>query len=123
MPKTIGVYGTLKKGHYNYERFNMDEEAKPVGTTEITGAMDLFAASYPRLYPEGTYPEVETVHTLELYEIPEKMFNQMDSMERGAGYQAHEIPVRIEGFEGVVTVWLMNPLYEIDMECYIKGFN
>lgn len=113
--KTIGVYGSLKEGSYNH---NASEMVR-VGTSEITGAMDLMAGAYPRLYPKGYMPEKETTHVLELYTVSEDYYNRLDRMEKGAGYQEHTM-----SFDGHpdVTVWLMNPAYEIDMECYITSY-
>lgn len=117
--KTIGVYGSLKAGCYNHNA----EEMTRVGDAEIMGAMDLFASSYPRLYPMGYMPEKETVHPLEIYEVSDEYFKRLDAMERGAGYQQHEIIVHTAStFELPVTVWLMNPAYEIDMEQYITSY-
>ncbi len=116
--KVIGTYGSLKKGCYNYERFEMGARSNFLGESKIRGAMDLFAGSYPRLYPEGTYPDLEATHALEIYEIPDDLYKQFDMMEKGAGYQPHTI----KALDREVTVWLMNPAYEIDMEFHISHY-
>lgn len=116
--KTIGVYGSLKKGCYNFERFNMGED-RHIGNSTIRGAMDLMARSYPRLYPIGTYPEHESDHVLEIYEISDEKFARLDMMERGAGYQQHVIAC---GELGDAIVWLMNPDYPLDLECFIEKY-
>ncbi len=116
--KIIGTYGSLKKGCYNYQRFEMDKNAKYLGATKITGAMDLMAGMYPRLYPKGYMESHETEHDLEIYEISDNLCSQLGAMEAGAGYLAHKI--EWEGKE--VIVWLMNPEYEIDMEAYIESY-
>lgn len=101
--KKIGVYGSLKKGSYNYDRFRLSEQ-NFIGTSEIVGAMYLIGNSYPALAPKGS--DLDLIHPLEVYEIEDGLFNVLDGMERGAGYEAHEMTVTIDKEEHNIVVWL-----------------
>lgn len=98
--KKIAVYGSLKKGAYNY-RESMGE---PIGHSTVRGSMFL-ASSYPVLYPpERSNPELVRIHAIELYEISDESYQSIHSMEIGAGYEAVEMGFTDEDGKGHVAV-------------------
>ncbi len=105
MSKKIAVYGTLRVGEYNYERFKSGiikviEEGKSV-------------KGY-KMYDLGPYPvikrdfslqeEVESI-IVDILEVTEKCFNELHQMELGAGYQldavTHDIFICIRKFKSI----------------------
>ena len=82
--KHIAVYGTLKRGHYNFR----------------SGQKFLFEARVPgyQLYDLGVYPcvipgdETEEV-TVEVMEVDENTYNSITRMEVGAGYKPVTITI------------------------------
>lgn len=80
----VAVYGSLKKGAYNHDRFGLKD---PIGHDTVFGSMFL-EHSYPRLYDigviedEGGYKE----YPVEIYDLDDETFNQIDGMESASGY-------------------------------------
>jgi len=78
---TIFVYGSLKKGFYNHPLLDV-EGVEFLDTVEIPGVV---------LYDLGYYPAVVLTHgpTLveaEAYRVPQRVFDFLNRMETGAGY-------------------------------------
>ena len=94
--KKIAVYGSLKKGFYNY-RENMGE---PIAHGTVRGSMYL-ASSYPHLYREEvSEPEHVREHAVEVYEVADDTYAGIEGMELGAGYQV--TPIDIGGHECII---------------------
>jgi gamma-glutamylcyclotransferase (GGCT)/AIG2-like uncharacterized protein YtfP len=95
MNKLIAVYGTLRRGFYNHDRFGV------LGDYLGCGMLDGF-----RMHDLGPFPMVRVCPDskifVEVYRITEETYNCIDRMERGSGYEA--IPVTIHGSE-TATVW------------------
>ena len=94
--KKIAVYGSLKKGFYNY----FEDMGEPIARGKIKGAMFL-CGSYPHLYrPEVSEDEQITEHDVEIYNIADIDYQGIEGMEIGAGYQ--KVAMEIEGHEVIV---------------------
>jgi len=101
------LYGSLRKGNYNYERF-MDYFPKGLefkSTTTIKGF---------DLYDLGSYPGIkksddpEKVLVVDIMTCSDDCFNSINRMELGAGYSAEtvmidETPYTIYLYEGRVN--------------------
>ncbi len=76
----MGVYGTLKRGHHNYGTFLAPRDPVFEGRFEIPFT----------LYSNGRYPMlIKQGHAevfLEVYEVPEKLFQQIAEFETSFGY-------------------------------------
>lgn len=120
--KIIGVYGSLKKGCYNYERFGLNS-AKYLGQSTLTGPMYLIAGQYPALFP-ATDTSLDSVHPIEIYEVSDRLFDILDSMERGAGY--YQADVIIDPMwhpdELMVNVWFGGPDIAVSASNYIEHY-
>ena len=83
------VYGSLRKGHYNFKSFSGISYIK---TTKLKG-WDLFSlGSYPGIKPgKGTL-------VVDLVEMDNATYKQVLKMELGAGYS--EIDITIDGISG-----------------------
>ena len=93
--KLIATFGSLKKGFYNYERFEMGE---PLARSTVKGAMYLLY-SYPHLYREEvSEPKHVREHEVEIYEVSDELYSQLAAMELGAGYQ--EVETTLRGDDG-----------------------
>ena len=85
----IAVYGSLRKGEYNYERFGGDKSFAYKGTFNIPGF---------KLYSLGPYPAViEGDKTdkliVDILETTKDIAKSINNMEVGAGYSAEEVMV------------------------------
>lgn len=118
--KTIGVYGSLKKGCYNHERFGLDK-AKYIGATTIKGAMYLIARSYPALVYGGD-PDYDLKHDLEIYEVTDHMFEVLDSMETAAGYKKQLIYLGPNGLNVDAFVWVAGSEIATGNSNYIESY-
>lgn len=88
--KKIAVYGSLKKGFYNYR----EQMGEPIGYSRIDGAMYL-CYSYPHLYrPEHSEADTVREHSVEIYEVSNEVYDGIYSMEIGAGYDAVEMTLQ-----------------------------
>lgn len=92
---TIGVYGSLKSGFYNHERFGLDKCNRLSPDLTIMGSM-FMSNGYPEMYLEpygydGIMPPIKD-YPLEVYEVPEDLFEILDGMEVGAGYRQSWLP-------------------------------
>lgn len=115
MSKKIAVYGSLKKGFYNHNRFNMGE---PIARGKIRGAMFLMY-SYPHLYRSGFCDKgLERSHEVEVYDVDDDTYNAIKRMEISAGYQ--EVPMTIDGHD--CTVFYSRDDYDYKLN-WIKEYS
>lgn len=98
----ILAYGTLRKGHYNFDRFS--EFLTYVETTKIKG-FDLYdLGPYPIVVvnPEG---EIE----VDILEATEEGKRIIDRMEEGAGYRKTAVDLGSE--QGTIYYYSYIPTY------------
>lgn len=113
MKHKIAVYGSLKKGFYNYR----DSMGEPIAHGTIKGAMYL-CGGYPHLYrPEVSQEDLVREHPVEVYEIDESVYNPIERMELGAGYQVY--PTKIGEHDVVVFYSRDNHTYKAN---WIEGY-
>jgi gamma-glutamylcyclotransferase (GGCT)/AIG2-like uncharacterized protein YtfP len=83
--RRIAVYGSLRKSEYNYRK----EMGEPIACGRIIGAQLFSLGAFPCIVRNdannGDSVEVE------VYDLPEKVFNSIEAMELGAGYRREEI--------------------------------
>jgi gamma-glutamylcyclotransferase (GGCT)/AIG2-like uncharacterized protein YtfP len=93
----IAVYGTLRPGDYNYQRFvNLFGEwdfQVLTGPIEITGY---------RMYDLGSYPGIKKASDndkiiVQVIGCSDECYDVINAMEEGAGYQA--IDLKVDGHE------------------------
>lgn len=104
--KKILVYGSLRNGEYNFERFKdyFPNGIEYVKTTTIKG-FDLHSlGSYPGIVPSDN-PEKELV--VDVMNCNNQCFYSIDGMERGAGYKAQEVIV--DNVPHTIYVYKGNP--------------
>lgn len=89
----VFVYGSLRKGMYNYEAFKHGMEYKDTKT--IQGFEMYSLGAYPFVTPNEE-EEVVVDHMV----VDERTKQQLDRMEFGAGYKAKEIEV--DGVKGTI---------------------
>jgi len=85
MSKLCFFYGTLKRGHYNNERFAGGLTYKH--DTTVRGFSLVQANAY---YPHAI-PDTEGVVYGEVFEVDEQSAKSIDCMELGAGYRAIDV--------------------------------
>lgn len=93
--KRLCVYGSLRKGDYNFDRFlnYFGKDFEYQETTEITGY---------KLYSLGAYPFVQKTDNeknkliVDIIKVSEECANNIDMMERGAGYNIDTININGE---------------------------
>ena len=97
--KRIASYGSLRKGFWNHARFGLGE---PIAITTIKGSMFMNKAmGYPWLFNEKdskAHNYQIKDYTVEIFDIPEKIFDQINWMEIASGYK-----------EEIVTFHTQNP--------------
>ncbi len=103
----IAVYGSLKKGFYNHDGFNLGE---PLTTGVVRGAMYL-AGSYPWLLePCNTEESLCRDHVVEIYEIEDYKYDSITRMEVGAGYYPKTITIACQdGQEHEADIYFTHP--------------
>jgi gamma-glutamylcyclotransferase (GGCT)/AIG2-like uncharacterized protein YtfP len=97
--RTIAVYGTLKRG---YGLHNTFPEMTHIGDTTVEG-FTLFSNG---AYPAAT-PKSGRVIFVEIYDVPEGVFQYIHDIERGAGYDL--VPVETEHGPAEMWVWPSPP--------------
>ena len=101
----IAVYGSLKKGFYNYR----DDMGEPIAHGTVRGEMHL-AYSYPHLYSlEDSDPELVRDHPVEVYAIGDEYYRMILGMELGAGYTPHEIEIVDNGVAHKAIIFYTRP--------------
>lgn len=87
--RKLAVYGTLKEGHYNYDRFKqLYPDIKVLEETTISG--------YEMYNFGGWYPVVikgEGDIVVQVLEVPDEAYTKICAMEKGAGYSYEIIKV------------------------------
>lgn len=84
--KRIFVYGSLRKGEYNYR----EEMGEPICTGHIHKAQLYSLGAFPAIVASDD--EADTV-TGEVYDLADKQFASIDRMEVGAGYELRPVLV------------------------------
>ena len=99
----IAVYGSLRPGAYNYDRFkdNYAEGIEPFSSTvyKVPGYKLYDLGSYPGIN-EGTENDVLSVNILA---CNDKCHQSIMNMELGAGYSAKEITV--DGIKVIIYIY------------------
>lgn len=98
----IAVYGSLRKGEYNYSAFSKWHDMVHTGTHTVDG-FDLYSLG---AYPAATLGDGKLI--VDTFEVDDRCFNQINGMELGAGYYAHTI--NINGDDHII--WLQRSGYE-----------
>jgi gamma-glutamylcyclotransferase (GGCT)/AIG2-like uncharacterized protein YtfP len=94
------VYGTLKQGHMNHERFSMDEQE-----FLTKGSISEFALVQPAGFPfPFLIPEVGGTVVGEVYEVTDTLMGILDRMEKGAGYK--RIETKLNDSDEMVQVYV-----------------
>lgn len=108
------VYGTLRKGQYNYTKLKAlfgDKSIESIYTTEST---------YADLYDLGNYPvmiESKGSYTVigEVIYCNDEVIKAIKEMEEGVGYKSEAVFLWLKGF-GEKKEWKI-----ISMPCYVAG--
>lgn len=90
--KRVAFYGSLRQGEYNYR----PEQGEPIATGHITNAILVGGYAYPWVIPSDKASDTVVV---EVYDIDDAMFDRIDRMEKGAGYEARTVEVHTIGDE------------------------
>lgn len=121
--KTIGVYGSLKKGFRLHNPYGL-HDAEHLGDRTINGAMFRVGsgACYPVLFVGDRVGDFEPIdYTLEIYNVDDDTFGDLKRMEEGAGYET--VAFEYEGI-GEVNVFVGGERLERvkTQDYYIKEF-
>lgn len=84
--KRLFVYGTLKKGRYNHERFGMDH-ATFVRIATING----YSMYTNGIYPAAVKGKDSDSIVGEVYDVPDELYDRIERMETYAGYTVDEL--------------------------------
>jgi len=112
----IAVYGSLKRGFWNYDRFLKD--AKFLGESTVKGVMTM-PMGYPYLFKGADIKKSnnELDHTVEIYDVADSIGETIGMMERGSGY--YEVSVPTEHGEAT-TYYARHELYNKDHQMVEK---
>lgn len=108
--RRVAVYGSLRKGEYNYNAFQRmygDDALRYQRTTTIPGWTLFSLGSYPGI-KKATDPDQEL--TVDLMEVSERAYQSINGMELGAGY--NNVTVEIDGTEYTLYEYAYNRLGE-----------
>jgi gamma-glutamylcyclotransferase (GGCT)/AIG2-like uncharacterized protein YtfP len=95
----IAVYGSLRRDEYNH-RGSFATGAKFINKGIIRGAELVGGNAYPWIV-ESDNPSSSVV--VEVYDLPNDLFDGIEAMEIGAGYERR--PVKVElGDDGLVAI-------------------
>lgn len=89
--KQIVVYGSLREGEYNADRFRRNygaENFKYIRTTTITGYNIFDLGSYPGLKISND-PNSKVI--VDIMEVSDECFQSIEWMEHGAGYSTIKV--------------------------------
>jgi gamma-glutamylcyclotransferase (GGCT)/AIG2-like uncharacterized protein YtfP len=78
--RRIAVYGSLKEGDFNHDRWLRG--IKPIGWQRIEG-FDMYDLG---MFPYVVRSDYRDCITVEVYEVPDDVAADIERMERGAGY-------------------------------------
>lgn len=109
MTKKIAVYGSLRKGEYNYERFlkYFPNQIEVLGTERLP---------YFSLYDLGSYPGIKKTNNpqdtvvFDILKVSDSCYNALYLMEIGANYKTIDINVNNE--EQVIAFEYLGKVYE-----------
>lgn len=92
--RLIAVYGSLRKGEFNYDRFkSIFKNDFEYRSTRVVYGWDLFdLGSYPGIKKSDNPNKMLMVDTME---VSEECFQAINAMELGAGYEAIEVEIGI----------------------------
>ena len=86
----VAVYGTLKQGHYNYERYLRG--VSPVASALVEIPFRMYAnGDYPMLVPDvdGERHRIR----IEVFDVDDRKLRELDALEEPYGYWRESIPV------------------------------
>lgn len=104
----IAVYGSLRKGQYNYR----PEMGSPVGKGRLVGAKLFSLGAFPCIVKSDNPNDTVVV---EVYDLPDKLFAPIERMELGAGYTRESVIVY---FDDPVDDEIPDPDLEIEAYFY-----
>jgi gamma-glutamylcyclotransferase (GGCT)/AIG2-like uncharacterized protein YtfP len=96
----VAVYGSLRQGFHNY---GLLENSKYLGTFKTKPVFTMLSLrAFPGLILDGN-----TSIVIEVYEVDEKVFSRLDSLE---GYPSfyNRIQIPVEGIEGSAWIYYLN---------------
>lgn len=96
----IAAYGTLRKNHYNFKRFQPN--LKYLSSHQVKGFELWDFGPYPYVVPKK-----DGIITVDILEMDENTKRRIDGMEFGAGYKSQNII--IDGKE--CTIYYMDKVY------------
>lgn len=96
----IAVYGTLRKGCYNYKSKGLDV-AKYKGDERVTGFVMHHNGSYPMIVRSDENDSI----LVEVYEVPSEVALPIIQMETGAGYEMDLVNTS----QGVAVIFTQRP--------------
>jgi gamma-glutamylcyclotransferase (GGCT)/AIG2-like uncharacterized protein YtfP len=79
----IAVYGSLKKGQYNFDRFIQSGFNLEFVKEEVINGFDLYDLGY---YPGVKVTSSNNPLTIHILQVDQECFKVLDRMEKGAGY-------------------------------------
>lgn len=91
----VAVYGSLRAGEYNLERFQSMYGAKNIKVVKEKVRIPGY-----KLYSLGAYPAItpgEGEITIDILSMHEQVFDSIDRMEQGAGYNRETVKVSRHG--------------------------
>ncbi len=103
----LAVYGTLRKGSYNFDRMATafgEENVKHVKTVKVDVGGKMVLANINNIYPgllDYRDPELVTKYgnkeiTFDVIEVSKPVFDTIDAMEKGSGYHQGKIEIEVE---------------------------
>jgi gamma-glutamylcyclotransferase (GGCT)/AIG2-like uncharacterized protein YtfP len=88
---TLFFYGSLRKGEYNFERFERQWPGalKEIGPGYIVGWELVDLGSYPSIVPAGEASSVVG----DVYEVTDEVFTHVETLEAEADYRRYTVDV------------------------------
>lgn len=113
--KLVAVYGSLRKGEYNYNSFMRmyPKQLEYIKTETISGFKLFNLGSYPGINKGSESDKL----VIDLFRVGERAFQSIDMMEKGAGYSV----LTLETSEGDATLYLYNHNCEGNREQIMHG--
>jgi gamma-glutamylcyclotransferase (GGCT)/AIG2-like uncharacterized protein YtfP len=103
--KTICVYGSLRVGDYNNDRF-AGSDMKHIKTTKITGYELYSLGPYPCAVKTDN-PEDELI--VDILEVSDRKYQGITAMEHGAGY--HSSQIEVDGIDATIYLFKTPPTF------------
>ena len=106
----MALYGSLREGLYNSQRFNLQNRSEFLGTTIVKGYALYSLGPYPGIYPvEGSYVVVEVRRFSGKQQL--EVAKSIDYMELFGGYHREYLDLEIgeQKFRGFVYVYDEKP--------------